>query len=65
VTGTQNEDPNFIPASRKKVPAWRTQSVCLEHPVATFPLSYIKVHPQMASEKEYKVVYFVTTKTLN
>jgi hypothetical protein len=29
------------------------------------PLSYIKVHPQMASEKQYKVMYFVTTKTLN
>jgi hypothetical protein len=25
VTGTWNEDPDFIPASRRKVPAWRTQ----------------------------------------
>jgi hypothetical protein len=25
--------------------------VHLEHTVATFPLSYIKVHPRMASEK--------------
>jgi hypothetical protein len=25
VTGMQNKDPDFIPASRRKVPAWRTR----------------------------------------
>jgi hypothetical protein len=35
------------------------------NPKENSPLSHIKVHPQMASKKYYKVVYFVPTKTLN
>jgi hypothetical protein len=40
------------------------ESVRREHTLLTFPLSYIKVHPQLASESSIKVVYLIPTKII-
>jgi hypothetical protein len=61
VTGAWNEDTDFILASRRKVPAWRTQigPSCAQYIPSLCPIS--KSTSRWHLKISIKVVYFVTT----